>query len=77
MSLLQLLGVLLDTTQEVVTALRVLHVLNTHIDALFEVAIADALVKDNPNGRLGNVVDDTGATRIRRRYTNINREFRS
>lgn len=67
MSLLQFLRVFLDTAQEIVTAFRVLNVFYSDIDTLLEVAIANALVENDADRRLGNIVDNTSAASIQKR----------
>lgn len=55
-------GVLLHATKEIVTALGVADVLNANVDALLDVAVADALVDDDANCRFGHIIDNTSAT---------------
>lgn len=55
-------GVLLDTVDELLAGAGVLDVLNADADALLEVAVVDALVEEDTDGGLGDVVDDTGLT---------------
>lgn len=56
------LSVLFDAAKEALTRARVDNVLDPQVDALLDVAVLDLLVDDDADGRLGNVVDDTGLT---------------
>lgn len=53
-------GVLLDTVDELLAGAGVGDVLNTDVEALLEVAVADTLVDDDADSGLGHIVDDTG-----------------
>lgn len=58
LSLALLDGVLLDTVDELLTGAGVLDVLDADADALLEVAVADALVQEDTDRGLGDVVDN-------------------
>jgi len=52
----------LNAVQELLSAFRVSDVLDTDVDSLFNVTIADNFVDDDANGVWGDIVDNTGAT---------------
>ena len=54
-----LLGVGLDTDDELLTRAGEADVLDTEVDALLDVAVADLSVEDDADSRLGDVVDNT------------------
>lgn len=56
---LLLLGVLLDTAEEVVARARGLDVLDADVQALLEVAVVYLFIDNNTDRRFGDVVDDT------------------
>lgn len=53
-------GVPLDPVEELLPAGRVLDVLDTEVDALLHVAVANDLEADDSNAPGGDVVDDAG-----------------
>jgi hypothetical protein len=52
----------LNTVEELLTALRVLDVLQTDVHALLDVAVAHDLIHDNADSVWCDVVDNAGAT---------------
>ena len=57
-------SILLDTVDELLTGAGVLNVLDADADALLEVAVVDALVEEDTDRRLGDVVDDTSLAMV-------------
>jgi hypothetical protein len=39
-----------------------LDVFNTDVDTLFQITVTNVLVNEDTDGRLGDVIDDTGTT---------------
>ena len=54
--------VLLDALQEVLTALRLLHMLDANVDSLLHDAVSDLLVDLHTDGSGGHTPDNTGST---------------
>jgi hypothetical protein len=54
------LGILLDPPQEIITTSRVSDMLNTDMQPLFNVPIANDLVDHDADRALGDVEDDAG-----------------
>lgn len=52
--------VVLDAVEELLTAPRMLDVLNADVNPLLNVAIANDLVDDDPDGMWCDIVDNTG-----------------
>lgn len=59
-----LLAVILDTGQEIETALGGTDVFNADTDALLHVTITDGLVNNDTKGTLSDVEDDTSLTMV-------------
>lgn len=57
---LPLAGVLLHSVQELFSRSGMCNVLDSDVDSLLDVSIADLFVNDDTNGGFGNVVDYTG-----------------
>lgn len=60
LSLTLLDGILFDTVKELLAGAGVGDVLDTDVQTLLEVAVADALVDDDTDGGFGDVVDNAG-----------------
>jgi len=54
-------GIFFYSSQEVITAFRVFDVLDSQVDTLFEITVANNLVDDYSDGSGSNVVHDTSA----------------
>jgi len=59
---LLLLSVGNNTVQEFLTTLGVLDVFNTDVDTLLQITVTNVLVNEDTDGRLGDIVNDTGTT---------------
>ena len=57
-------GILLDTVDELLAGAGVLDVLDADANALLEVAVVDALVEEDADRRLGDIVDNTSLPMI-------------
>lgn len=57
-------GVLLDSGDELLSALGVLDVLNSQVDSLLKVSVSNNLVDDDTNRGLGHVVHDTSLSLV-------------
>ena len=63
LSFLLLLSVGNNTIQELLTTLGVLDVFNTDVDTLLQITVANVLVNEDTDGRLGDIEDDTSTTK--------------
>lgn len=53
-----------NTIQELLTTLGMLDVFNTDVDTLLQITVTNVLVNEDTDGRLGDIEDDTGTTKL-------------